>query len=72
MRAAIDLPPVTAAPERAGIPPGPEPGQASAMAGPVCWMIERSFHRASRISPAELRRTSATCQDLWLRIAGLG
>ena len=57
--------------ERAGIPPGPHPGQVGAMAAPVCWMIERSFYHASRVSPDELQRTSATCQDLWLRIAGL-
>jgi TetR/AcrR family transcriptional regulator, ethionamide resistance regulator len=57
--------------ERAGIPPGSKHGQAGAMAVPVCWMIERSFYRASRLSPDELQRTSATCQDLWLRIAGL-
>lgn len=63
---------ITTVLERAGIPAGGQAGQAGAMAAPVCWMIERSFYHASRISPAELRRTSATCQDLWLRIAGIG
>ena len=57
--------------ERAGIPPGTNPGQADAMAPPVCWMIERSFYHASRLSAEELERTSLTCQDLWLRVAGL-
>jgi AcrR family transcriptional regulator len=56
--------------ERAGIPPGTQPGQAAAMAAPICWMIERSFYHASPVSADELQRTSATCQDLWLRIAG--
>ena len=88
MRAAIDLSPaipavralwdetagifihaITAVLERAGVTPGTQPGQAGAMAAPLCWMIERSFYHA----PAEdLERTSATCQDLWLRVAGLG
>jgi TetR/AcrR family transcriptional regulator, ethionamide resistance regulator len=63
---------ITTVLERAGIPAGIRPGEAAAMAGPICWMIERSFYHASRVSPDELERTSATCQDLWLRIAGLG
>jgi AcrR family transcriptional regulator len=57
--------------ERAGIPHGTQPGQAGSMAAPVCWMIERSFYHASRVSTQELERTSVTCQDLWLRIAKL-
>ena len=62
---------ITTVLERAGIPRGTRSGEAGAMASPVCWMIERSFYHASCVSPGELQRTSATCQDLWLRIAGL-
>jgi TetR/AcrR family transcriptional regulator, ethionamide resistance regulator len=69
--AAIFIRAITIILERAGIPHGSQPGQAGAMATPICWMIERSFYYASRVSPSELQRTSATCQDLWLRIAGL-
>ncbi|MEW2522286.1 TetR/AcrR family transcriptional regulator [Actinacidiphila alni] len=57
--------------ERAGVEPGDGPRQAGGMAPPLCWMIERSFYRASLVSAAELERASDACAYLWLRAAGL-
>ncbi|MFD4880674.1 TetR/AcrR family transcriptional regulator [Streptomyces sp. NPDC058420] len=62
---------ITAVLERAGIPAGPEPEQAPAMARALCWMIERTFYHASQESPANLQKASATCEHIWLTSAGL-
>jgi AcrR family transcriptional regulator len=62
---------ITAVLERAGIQPGTEPEQASAMASALCWMIERTFYHASQESREELQRASATCEHIWLTSAGL-
>ncbi|NJP74319.1 TetR/AcrR family transcriptional regulator [Streptomyces sp. C1-2] len=62
---------ITAVLERAGVPPGEEPDQASSMGRALCWMIERSFYHASQESPERLSRASATCEHIWLTSAGL-
>jgi len=62
---------ITAVLERAGVPAGDEPEQASAMARALCWMIERTFYHASRESPEKLRSAASTCEHLWLISAGL-
>jgi AcrR family transcriptional regulator len=62
---------ITAVLERAGVPAGTEPDQASAMARVLCWMIERTFYHASQESPEQLRQASSTCERIWLLSAGL-
>ncbi|MFG1694474.1 TetR/AcrR family transcriptional regulator [Nonomuraea sp. NPDC049309] len=62
---------ITAVLERAGVPAGTEPHQASAMARALCWMIERSFYHASQESPEALQRASSACEHIWLTCAGL-
>jgi hypothetical protein len=62
---------ITAVLERAGIQPGTEPEQASALASALCWMIERTFYHASQESREELQKASATCEHIWLTSAGL-
>ncbi|MFD6287606.1 TetR/AcrR family transcriptional regulator [Streptomyces sp. NPDC060205] len=62
---------ITAVLERAGVQPGTEPDQASAMARALCWMIERSFYHASQESREVLQKASSTCEHIWLVSAGL-
>lgn len=62
---------ITAVLERAGVPAGSGPDQASAMGRALCWMIERTFYHASQGSPRELAQASATCEHIWLVSAGL-
>lgn len=62
---------ITAVLERAGVPAGTEPEQASAMARALCWMIERTFYHASQESREKLEKASATCEHIWLISAGL-
>jgi AcrR family transcriptional regulator len=62
---------ITAVLERAGVPAGTEPEQASAMARALCWMIERTFYHASQESREKLEMASATCEHIWLISAGL-
>ncbi|GCD95135.1 TetR/AcrR family transcriptional regulator [Embleya hyalina] len=62
---------ITAVLERAGVPAGSEPEQASAMARALCWMIERTFYHASRESPEKVPEAAATCEHIWLISAGL-
>ena len=62
---------ITAVLERAGIPAGSEPEQASAMARALCWMIERTFYHASQEARENLPNAAATCEHIWLISAGL-
>jgi AcrR family transcriptional regulator len=62
---------ITAVLERAGVQPGAEPQQASAMAQALCWMIERTFYHASQDSREKLQQASSTCEHIWLISAGL-
>ncbi len=62
---------ITAVLERAGIQAGTAPEQASAMAGALCWMIERTFYHASQESREKLQEASETCEHIWLTSAGL-
>ncbi|TDW93007.1 TetR family transcriptional regulator [Kribbella pratensis] len=62
---------ITAVLERAGVPAGTAPDQASAMARVLCWMIERTFYHASQESPVQLQQASSTCEHIWLLSAGL-
>ncbi|MEU5543302.1 TetR/AcrR family transcriptional regulator [Streptomyces sioyaensis] len=57
--------------ERAGVQPGTEPEEASAMARALCWMIERTFYHASQESREALQKASSTCEHIWLISAGL-
>ncbi|ACU77677.1 transcriptional regulator, TetR family [Catenulispora acidiphila DSM 44928] len=57
--------------EHAGVEPGDEPKQASAMARALCWMIERNFYHASQESRESLQNTSDTCEHIWLISSGL-
>jgi len=57
--------------EQAGVEPGEEPEQASAMARALCWMIERNFYHASQESRESLQNTSDTCEHIWLISSGL-
>ncbi|WP_405060065.1 TetR/AcrR family transcriptional regulator [Kribbella sp. NBC_01505] len=63
---------ITAVLINAGVPDNDQPDGARAMAQALCWMIERTFYRASAVSPDELRRASETCLEIWLRAAASG
>ncbi|MCF6390191.1 TetR/AcrR family transcriptional regulator [Mycobacterium sp. MBM] len=55
--------------EHMGVPPGPGVDESSSVAKALCWMIERNFYQASRVSNAELARASQTCAEIWRRAA---
>ncbi|MCV7230226.1 TetR/AcrR family transcriptional regulator [Mycolicibacterium komossense] len=61
---------ITAILEHMGVPPGKRADQSSAIARALCWMIERNFYQASRVSGAELTRARQTCTEIWRRAAG--
>lgn len=56
--------------EHMGVRPGSGVDESSAIARALCWMIERNFYQASRVSNAELARASQTCAEIWRRAAG--
>ncbi|MDX1871705.1 helix-turn-helix domain-containing protein [Mycolicibacterium sp. 120266] len=60
---------ITAILEHMGVPAGKRPDQSSALAEALCWMIERNFYQASRVSPARLAKARQTCTEIWLRLA---
>ncbi|MGH3645034.1 MAG: TetR/AcrR family transcriptional regulator, partial [Mycobacterium sp.] len=60
---------ITAVLSRSGVPPGDGPGDAPALGHALCWMIERSFYRASKVSVADLDDAKQTCQAVWMRLA---
>jgi AcrR family transcriptional regulator len=53
---------------RGGVPAGEGPGDAPALSRALCWMVERSFYQASRVSVEELDRTRASLQSVWVRL----
>jgi AcrR family transcriptional regulator len=59
---------ITAVLGRGGVPSGDGPGDAPALGRAMCWMIERSFYQASRISIDELDDAKQTCRAVWLRM----
>lgn len=54
---------------RGGVPSGDGPGEAPALARALCWMIERSFYQASKLSTAALDDAKESCQTVWRRVA---
>ena len=54
---------------RGGVPAGDGPDAAPALARALCWMIERSFYQASKISTEVLDDAKQTCQAVWMRMA---
>ena len=60
---------ITSILEHLGVPAGRGPDQSSAIAEALCWMIERNFYQASRVSPAQLSRARKTCTEIWRRAA---
>ncbi|MEU4519106.1 hypothetical protein AB0F52_10380 [Amycolatopsis sp. NPDC024027] len=57
--------------DKAGVPDRAGPAAAQAVAGAVCWMIERTSYHASVVSPEALDQASETCRVVWLRVAGI-
>lgn len=55
--------------ENMGVPAGSGVDESSSLAKTLCWMIERNFYQASRISNAELAKASRTCAEIWRRAA---
>ena len=53
---------------RSAIPRGAGPGDAPAMARALCWMIERTFYHASKVSAQELELAKQTCQIVWTQM----
>jgi AcrR family transcriptional regulator len=53
---------------RGGVPSGNGPGDAAALGRALCWMIERSFYQASKISADALDDAKQTCQAVWMRM----
>ncbi|GAA5168475.1 TetR/AcrR family transcriptional regulator [Amycolatopsis dongchuanensis] len=62
---------ITAILVRAGVASHDGPDGARALAHAVCWMIERTFYRASAISPEALDQAAETCRVVWSRVAGI-
>jgi AcrR family transcriptional regulator len=60
---------ITGVLSRGGVPPGDGPGNAAALGRALCWMIERSFYQASKISVDDLDDAKLTCQVVWMRVA---
>lgn len=58
--------------ENMGVPAGRRIDESSSIARALCWMIERNFYQASRVSNAELARASQTCAEIWRRAAATG
>jgi TetR/AcrR family transcriptional regulator, ethionamide resistance regulator len=67
----LEIDAITAILVRAGVPDRAGPAGARAVAGAVCWMIERTFYHASAVSPEALDQASETCRVGWLRVAGI-
>jgi hypothetical protein len=55
---------------RAGVETHEGPDGARALAGALCWMIERTSYHGSAVSPAALDQATETCRVVWLRVAG--
>lgn len=64
----ISIDTITSVLLRMGVSAGTGPQDAPALAHALCWMIERTFYRASKVSVGELRRAKQTCQTVWLRL----
>ncbi|MEV6640635.1 TetR/AcrR family transcriptional regulator [Amycolatopsis sp. NPDC051371] len=62
---------ITAILVRAGVASHEGPDGAGALAGALCWMVERTFYRASAVSPEALDQAAETCRVVWLRTAGI-
>lgn len=54
---------------RAGVPDGAAPGDAPALARALCWMIERTFYQASKVSPDAIAEAEETCATVWRQVA---
>jgi AcrR family transcriptional regulator len=67
--AEVSIEAITAVLRRGGVRPGTGPGDASALARALCWMIERSFYQASKISTEALDDAAKTCQVVWATVA---
>lgn len=59
---------ITAVLGRGGVPPGDGPDDAPALGRALCWMIERSFYQASRVSVDDLDDAKQTCRAVWMRM----
>jgi AcrR family transcriptional regulator len=62
---------ITAVLVRGGVPLGDGPGGAPALGRALCWMIERCFYQASKISVDDLDDAKQTCRAVWMRMAEL-
>ncbi|GHF68076.1 AcrR family transcriptional regulator [Amycolatopsis bartoniae] len=62
---------ITAILVRAGVKSHDGPDGARALAGAVCWMIERTFYHASAVSLEALDQAAETCEAVWLRVAAI-
>jgi AcrR family transcriptional regulator len=60
---------ITAVLDRGGAPSGDGPDGTAALGRALCWMIERTFYQASKISIDDLDDAKQTCQTVWLRMA---
>ncbi|OBB77812.1 TetR/AcrR family transcriptional regulator [Mycolicibacterium monacense] len=69
--AEISIDAITAVLERAGVPSGDAPSDAPALARALCWMIERSFYQASKVSATAVDDARLSCQTVWSRVVGL-
>lgn len=54
---------------RGGIRSGDGPRDAPALARALCWMIERSFYQASKVSEAAVDEVRQTLQAVWHQVA---
>lgn len=53
---------------RAGVPDGPGPADAAALARALCWMTERTFYQAARGPDEALTRAAETSIAIWRRV----
>lgn len=55
--------------QRCKVPAHDGPDGAPALARALCWMIERNFYQASKVSARAIEETSRTCQAIWRAVA---
>lgn len=67
--AEVSIDAITAVLRRAGVPAGDGPADAPALARSLCWMIERSFYQASKVSPQAVAETGQSLQVVWASVA---
>jgi AcrR family transcriptional regulator len=67
--AEVSIEAITDVLRRGGVPSGAAPTDAPALARALCWMIERTFYQASKLSADAIADAEETCQEVWRKMA---